>query len=179
MPRESHLRQVNGATIQLDRIDIKILAALQVDGRMTNLKLAELVGLSATPCLQRVRRLEGAGYIRSYEAVVDMARLAPHFLAFIQVKVASQRFEDMKRLERYIRSSPLILECYRIGSEFDYLLKSVARDVCQHQELIDELLSDEIGVLHVASFIALGNIKQSRSIPIGLLEPSLKLAGGM
>jgi DNA-binding Lrp family transcriptional regulator len=108
-----------------------------------------------------------------------MARLTPHFLAFIQVKVASQRFEDMKRLERYIRSSPLILECYRIGSEFDYLLKSVARDVCQHQELIDELLSDEIGVLHVASFIALGNIKQSRSIPIGLLEPSLKLAGGM
>jgi len=58
-------------------------------------------------------------------------------------------------------------------------LKSVARDVCQHQELIDELLSDEIGVMHVASFIALGNIKQTRSIPIGLLEPSLKLAGGM
>jgi Lrp/AsnC family transcriptional regulator, regulator of ectoine-degradation genes len=179
MPRESNLRQVNGPSIQLDRIDIKILAALQVDGRVTNLKLAELVGLSATPCLQRVRRLEGAGYIRSYEAVVDMARLTPHFLAFIQVKVASQRFEDMKRFERYIRSSPLILECYRIGSEFDYLLKSVARDVCQHQELIDELLSDEIGVLHVASFIALSNIKQTRSIPLGLLEPSLKLAGGM
>jgi Lrp/AsnC family transcriptional regulator, regulator of ectoine-degradation genes len=179
MIKEPHLRQVAGTSIQLDRIDLKILAALQLDGRMTNLKLAESVGLTATPCLQRVRRLEAAGYIRSYEAVVDMARLTPHLLAFIQIRLASQRFEDVKRFERYVRSSPLILECYRIGAEFDYLLKSVTRDVNQHRELVDELLGDEVGVQHVASFIALGNIKQSRSVPIGLLEPSLKLAGGM
>jgi DNA-binding Lrp family transcriptional regulator len=175
--KEIHLRQVAGTNIQLDRIDLKILAALQTDGRMTNLKLAELVGLTATPCLQRVRRLENSGYIRSYEAVVDIARLTPHLVAFIQIKLGSQRFEDMKRFERYVRSSPLILECHRIGSEFDYLLKSVTRDVSQHRELVDELLSEEVGALRVDSFIALGNIKQSRSIPIGLLEPSLKLAG--
>jgi DNA-binding Lrp family transcriptional regulator len=100
-------------------------------------------------------------------------------VAFVQIKVASQRFEDIKRVERYIRACALILECYRIGSEFDYLLKTVARDVGQHQQLLDELLADEVGVSHVASFIALGNVKQSRSIPIGLLEPSLKLAEAM
>jgi DNA-binding Lrp family transcriptional regulator len=177
MSKETHLRQVAGTNIQLDRIDLKILAALQTDGRMTNLKLAELVGLTATPCLQRVRRLENAGYIRSYEAVLDIARLTPHLVAFIQIKLASQRFEEVKRFERYVRSSSLILECHRIGSDFDYLLKSVTRDVSQHGELVDELLSDEVGVLRVASFIALGSIKQSRRIPIGLLEPSMKLAG--
>jgi DNA-binding Lrp family transcriptional regulator len=179
MAREWAIRPVRGGEIRIDRIDIKILAALQADGRMTNLKLAEQVGLSPTPCLQRVKRLEGAGYIRSYEAVVDLVRLAPHFCAFVQVRVASQRFEDMKRFERYVRASPLILECYRIGSEFDYLLKSVARDVCHHQQMLDELLSDEVGVKHVASYISLGSIKQVRTVPVGLLEPSLQLAAGM
>jgi DNA-binding Lrp family transcriptional regulator len=179
MAREWDIRPVRSGEIRLDRIDIKILAALQADGRMTNLKLAELVGLSPTPCLQRVRRLESAGYIRSYEAVVDLVRLAPHFCAFVQVKVASQRFEDMRRLENYVRASPLILECYRIGSEFDYLLKVVARDVCHHQKMLDELLSDEVGARHVASYIALGSIKQVRSVPLGLLEPALQMAAGM
>jgi DNA-binding Lrp family transcriptional regulator len=179
MAREWDIRQVRSGEIRIDRIDIKILSALQTDGRMTNLKLAELVGLSPTPCLQRVKRLESAGYIRSYEAVVDLVRLAPHFCAFVQVKVASQRFEDLKRFEHYVRSSPLILECYRIGSEFDYLLKSVARDVCHHQKMLDELLSDAVGVRHVSSYIVLGNIKQVRTVPIGLLEPSLQLAAGM
>ena len=170
MTKTPYLQTAHDGDIKLDRIDLKILAALQGDGRITNLRLADIVGLSATPCLQRVRRLEKAGYIRRYEAVLDLQRLYPHFVAFIQIQVASQRLEDIRQLERFIRSCPSIVECHRIGSGFDYLIKSVNADMCQLQELVDDLLSDEFKTTHVSSYLALRSIKQGRSVPIEMLS---------
>jgi len=151
---------------RLDRLDIKILAALQTDGRMTNLKLAEFVGLSPTPCLQRVRRLEGAGYIRTYEAVLDVGRLASHLVAFTQVTLSSQRFEDTRRFERFIQSTPWVMECFAVGAGYDYLVQSVARDVHHYQEFTEELLSEEVGAKQVASFITLKTVKRTRAFPL-------------
>jgi DNA-binding Lrp family transcriptional regulator len=164
---------------RLDRLDIKILAALQTDGRMTNLKLAEFVGLSPTPCLQRVRRLEGAGYIRTYEAVLDVGRLASHLVAFTQVTLSSQRFEDTRRFERFIQSTPWVMECFAVGAGYDYLVQSVARDVHHYQEFTEELLSEEVGAKQVASFITLKTVKRTRAFPLELLNQKVQALAGM
>ena len=89
---------------RLDRLDLKILAALQLDGRMTNVKLAQAVGLSPTPCLQRVRRLEAAGYIKGYGAAIDLARLGPHIVVFTEITLRSHGREDFLRFERWCRA---------------------------------------------------------------------------
>jgi Lrp/AsnC family transcriptional regulator, regulator of ectoine-degradation genes len=159
-----------GGSIRLDRLDVRILVALQNDGRMTNLKLADIVGLSPTPCLQRVRRLESAGYIKTYEAVLDIARLVRHQFVFTQVTLASQKYEDAQRFERFVNTTPEILECFGIGSGYDYLVQSVARDIPHYQELVDALLSDLVGVKHVATFLSLKTVKRTRALPVSLLQ---------
>lgn len=179
MPNPPHLRQIAGGSLRLDRLDIKILVALQADGRMTNLKLAEVVGLSPTPCLQRVRRMEAAGYIRAYEASLDAARLAAHMVVFTQVTLASHRYEDARRFERYAQASPYVMECHGVGGGFDYLIKSVARNVAHHQEMLDELVSEEVGVKQVASFISLKTLKDSRQFPLTQFDPGLQVVGGL
>lgn len=165
--------------LRLDRLDIKILAALQTDGRMTNLKLAEFVGLSPTPCLQRVRRLEAAGYIRTYEAVLDVGRLASHLVAFTQVTLCSQRSEDTRRFERFVQSSPWVMECFGVGAGYDYLMQSVARDVHHYQEFTEQLLSGEVGARQIASFITLKTVKRTRAFPLELLNQKVQAVGGM
>ena len=168
LAHELHLPQFQATAVRLDRLDIKILAALQTDGRMTNLKLAEIVGLSATPCLQRVRRLEASGYIKAYEAVLDVARLAPHLLVITRVTLSSQRYEDTQRFERWVNNTPEILECFGVGSDYDYLVQSIARDIAHYQELVDELLSDAVGARQVATFITLKTVKRTRALPASL-----------
>jgi DNA-binding Lrp family transcriptional regulator len=152
--------------VRLDRLDLKILSALQVDGRITNLKLADLIGLSATPCLQRVRRLEAAGYIRAYGAEIDAGRLFDHVVVHSQVVLASQREADTVRFERFVQSEPRIVECVRVAGDSDYLIKTVARDVADHQNLIDLLLGDGVGALRVTSQVATRSVKQSRVFPL-------------
>lgn len=166
-----HLRQVSGARLRLDRIDVKILATLQDDGRITNLKLAETVGLSPTPCLQRVRRLEAAGYIRAYGAMLDVSRLGSHIIVHTEVRLQRRSYEDAQRFERYIRDLPLAIECYLVGGDHDYLVKIVARDVNHYQEIMDAMMSAGVGVERFASFIALKEIKQSRIFPLALFQP--------
>jgi len=175
----AYCRAPADSAFRLDRLDIKILVALQVDGRITNLKLAEVVGLSPTPCLQRVRRLEAAGYIRTYEAVLDVSRLATHLVAFTQVTLASQRFEDVRRFERFVQSSPWVMECFGIGAGYDYLLQSVARDVRHYQEFTEELLSQEVGARQVASFITLKTVKRTRAFPLELLDQKVQALTGL
>jgi Lrp/AsnC family transcriptional regulator of ectoine degradation len=150
----------------LDRLDLKILSTLQADGRITNLKLADLVGLSATPCLQRVRRLETAGYIRAYVAEIDAGRLFDHVVVHSQVVLASQREADASRFEHFVQTDPRIVECVRVAGESDYLIKTVARDLTDHQDLIDLLLGDGVGALRVTSQVATRSVKQSRVFPL-------------
>ena len=172
MTNELHFPQIHSGTPRLDRLDIKILAALQTDGRMTNLKLADIVGLSPTPCLQRVRRLEATGYIKAYEAILDVARLAPHMFVITQVSLANQRYEDTQRFERFVQNTPEVLECFAVGSDYDYLVQSIVRNIAHYQELVDALLSDAVGARQVATYITLKTVKRTRALPSSLFQPS-------
>jgi Lrp/AsnC family transcriptional regulator of ectoine degradation len=165
-----------GKGVRLDRLDLKILSALQTDGRITNLKLADMVGLSATPCLQRVRRLEAAGYIRAYGAELDAERLFDHVVVHSQVVLASQRQADVTRFERFVMAEPRIVECARIAGESDYLLKSVACDLADHQHLVDALLGESVGAARLTCLVATRNVKQSRVFPLECMRGSLELA---
>jgi DNA-binding Lrp family transcriptional regulator len=160
---------VEDARLRLDRLDIKILAALQSDGRMSNLKLSELVSLSPTPCLQRVRRLENAGFIVAYGATLDIKRIAPHITVHTDVTLRRRTAECTQQFERYVRDEQFIVECYLVSGGFDYVLKVMARDVDHYREVMDDMLAAEVGVERFSSFISLQQIKQSRGFPVGLI----------
>ena len=122
---------------KLDPIDRMILAELQADGRMTNVKLASRVGISAPPCLRRVRTLEQQGYIRGYHADVDARTLGFEVSVFAMVGLVSQAEADLSAFEDRCRDWPLVRECHMLNGEVDFILKCVAPDLstCQRQDL--------------------------------------------
>jgi DNA-binding Lrp family transcriptional regulator len=112
---------------RLDAIDLKILAELQADGRMTNVELSRRVGISAPPCLRRVRALEEAGYIRGYRALLEEKRLGFEVVAFAMVHLSSQADSDLAAFEAFVRAQPLVRECWMLSGEIDFVLKCVVR----------------------------------------------------
>ena len=140
---------------KLDRIDLKILSALQSNGRITNAALADAVGLSQSPCLQRVKRLEEAGYIAGYGAQIDVRRLADAITVFTEVTITDHRREDFVKFEDGIAHFPEITECHLISGGYDYLLKFVARSVSDYQATIERLLDARIGIEKYFSYIVI------------------------
>lgn len=152
---------------RLDRIDIGILAELQRSGRITNADLAERVGLSASPCLARVKRLERAGYIAGYGARINLAKLFRAQVVFTSVTLDNHRREDFQCFEQGLRSLDELTECHVVSGGFDYLLKFVVRDVAHYQGLIEDLLDRDIGISKYFSYIVIKS-------PIIRTEVSLK-----
>src|SRR5213593_4105012 len=130
-----------GASVaaRLDAIDRQILKELQDDGRMTNVELARRVGISAPPCLRRVRALEEAGYIRGYRALLNEKELGCEVIAFAMVHLSSQAEADLQAFERFVRGQPLVRECWMLSGEIDFILKCVAPDLRTFQAFIAEL----------------------------------------
>lgn len=155
----------------LDRIDLKILAALQTDGRMTNLRLAELVGLSPTPSLQRVRRLEADGYILAYGATLDVARLGTFITVYTDIALASRTKEYSQPFERYVRACDMIVECCAVTGEYSYIVKSLARDVAHYQAMMEDMLDRNLGIANFKSYIAVHPVKQAAAFPLSLIAP--------
>lgn len=155
--------------MKLDEIDIRILAVLQREGRITKLKLAEKVNLSATPCWERLRRLEKNGVIAGYHARIDLARLARFTLVLTEITLHRHQQADFQRFEQSMRETPEVLECYATGGGIDYLVKVVARDVDHYQRLIDGLLTSDIGIDRYFTYIVTKPIKESRDLPLQLL----------
>ena len=124
---------------KLDEIDRKILAELQADGRMTNVELARRVGISAPPCLRRVRALEEAGYIKGYRGLLDEKRLGYELVAFAMVHLSSQAEADLNAFEAYVRKQALVRECWMLSGEIDFILKCVAPDLKAFQAFVAEL----------------------------------------
>lgn len=155
--------------MKLDEIDIRILAVLQREGRITKLKLAEKVNLSATPCWERLRRLEKNGVIAGYHARLDLARLARFTLVLTEITLHRHQQADFQRFEQTMRETPEVLECYATGGGIDYLVKVVARDVDHYQRLVDGLLTSDIGIDRYFTYIVTKPIKESRDIPLQLL----------
>ena len=140
---------------KLDRIDIKILTALHEDGRITNAALSELVGLSPSPCLQRVKRMEESGLIAGYQAEIDVHRLADTITVFTEVTIADHRREDFATFEKGIEQFPEVVECHLISGGYDYLLKFVSRSVSDYQSSIERLLDAQIGIEKYFSYIVI------------------------
>lgn len=154
--------------IKLDKIDRKILFHLQGDGRMTNVDLAKKAGISAPPCLRRVRALEEAGYILSYHAVLDSASMGYAVNVFAHVKLVSQAETDLKQFETLIKSWPMVREAHMLAGETDFLLKIVAKDWDDYQRFLTEKLTAAPNVTSVKSSLAVHTTKQESGIPIEL-----------
>ncbi|WP_108660188.1 Lrp/AsnC family transcriptional regulator [Acuticoccus kandeliae] len=156
---------------KLDRIDIAILATLQRSGRMANVDLAAAVGLSPSPCLTRVKRLEAAGYIEGYRAEIAWTKLAAHIIVFTEVTLSDHRREDFIRFEAEIRRVEAVTECHVVSGGYDYLLKFVARNVAHYQDIIEGLLDRNVGIEKYFSYVVIKTVIVRPGVPVGLLIP--------
>ena len=158
--------------LRLDAIDLKILDAVQRDGRITKLALAEQVGLSPTPCWVRLHRLEKAGIISGYHARVAIRTVLPVATVLLEVSLGSHRQADFDRFERVVRDIPEIVACWSVGGGVDYVLKVMARDIDAYQRLIDGLLEREIGIDRYFTYIVTKTVKEETVLPVAdLLQP--------
>lgn len=140
---------------KLDRIDIKILAELQRSGRITNAELADRVGLSPSPCLARVKRLEAAGYISGYSALINLAKIGSGQIVFTSVTLGDHRRQDFARFEQRIAHYEELVECHLVSGGFDYLLKFYVKGIAEYQSMMEEILESNIGVSKYFSYIVI------------------------
>ena len=158
-------------TPKLDRIDLKILAQLQKTGRITNVELADAVGLSPSPCLTRVKRLEQAGYITGYGAQINLHKLGEFLTVFTEVTLQDHKSSDFARFEAKIRTIDEIIECHLVSGGYDYLLRFLTRGVNHYQEIIEELLERNIGIAKYFSYIVIKSPFIKTHCPIERLFP--------
>jgi DNA-binding Lrp family transcriptional regulator len=158
---------------KLDPIDRQILAELQADGRMTNVELAKRVGISAPPCLRRVRTLEESGYIRGYHADVNARSLGFEVQVFAMVGLVSQAEVDLSAFERRCREWPLVRECHMLNGEVDFILKCVAPDLSTFQNFLTEQLTAADNVASVKTSLVIRGAKDDPGVPFEVLEARL------
>jgi len=143
----------------LDQIDRRILAALAQDGRISVAELSRRVNLSKTPCQARIRRLEAAGYILGYRAVIDPKRLGLPHVAFVEVKLTDTRKAALEAFNRAVRALPEVEQAHMIASSFDYLLKVRTRDIAAYRELLGEKISALPHVAHTSTHVSMEAVK--------------------
>ena len=140
---------------KLDRIDLKILAKLQQHGRITNVELADAAGLSPSPCLTRVKRLEQAGYITGYGAQINLNLLGEFLTVFTEVTLAEHRRGDFSRFESRIAKVDESVECHLVSGGYDYLLKFITRGVAHYQTIIEGMLESDYGISKYFSYVVI------------------------
>ncbi|MAY86594.1 Lrp/AsnC family transcriptional regulator [Arenibacterium halophilum] len=158
---------------RLDPIDRKILAELQADGRMTNVELARRVGISAPPCLRRVRTLEEAGLIRGYHAEVNARDLGFEVQVFAMVGLDSQAESELSAFEERCRNWPLVRECHMLNGEVDFILKCVAPDLSSFQSFLTGELLTTPNVASVKTSLVIRVAKDDPGVPFDILEDRL------
>lgn len=151
---------------RLDATDWRILRALQADGRITNVDLARKVGISAPPCLRRVRALEDAGFIRRYTALLDDRALGFGVTAFAMVGLHSQAEVDLVAFEERVRNSPIVRDCYMLSGEIDFMLRCVAPDLSAFQDFIIHELTAAPNVASVKTSLVIRASKHDPGVPI-------------
>lgn len=158
---------------KLDPIDRHILAELQADGRMTNVELAKRVGISAPPCLRRVRTLEEAGFIKGYHADIDARELGFEVQVFAMVRLHSQAEADLSAFEARCRAWPLVRECHMLNGEIDFILKCVSPDLSTFQNFLTEQLTAADNVASVKTSLVIRCAKDQPGVPFDVLESRL------
>lgn len=152
--------------IKLDRIDLKILLLLQTDARITNSALAEQVGLSPSPCLERVRKLEKAKLISQYRAILNIERLIQHVYVFMEITLENHDPQHFSLFEKYVSGMPEVLNCTLISGDFDYLLKVIAVDIVHLHSISQSMLAANIGIAKHFTYISLKTVKDTAEIPV-------------
>lgn len=158
---------------KLDEIDRMILSELQADGRMTNVELAKRVGISAPPCLRRVRTLEEQGFIRGYHADVNARELGFEVQVFAMVGLISQAEADLSAFEERCKGWPLVRECHMLNGEVDFILKCVAPDLRTFQNFLTEDLLRASNVASVKTSLVIRGAKDEPGVPFDVLEDRL------
>ena len=152
--------------MSIDRIDKASLGELQRDGRLSNVKLAEAVGLSEAACLRRVRGLEDEGYISGYAAVVNAARVGLPGNVFVEITLHQEQQKDLDAFETAVRGVPEVMECYLLTGQYDYLLRVVVKDLEDFERIHRESITRLPGVSRVQTSIALRTVAKGRRLPI-------------
>lgn len=152
--------------MKLDRIDIKILVELQKNGRLTNNDLAERVHLSASPCLMRLKKLQGAGLIRGFAAEIDMARLADVLTVFTEVTLARHRPQDLSRFVAALADIDNVVECHLVSSGYDYLVKFNTCGIAEYQDIVERLLDMDLGLKKYFSYVVFKTPIMPRQLPV-------------
>ncbi|ACV26537.1 MAG: leucine-responsive transcriptional regulator Lrp [Kangiella sp.] len=150
----------------LDRIDLRILNELQQNGRISNVELAKRVGLSATPCLERVKRLETNGFIEGYSAKLNPMKLAASLLVFVEIRLSRTSPDVFEEFKQAVTMLPTILECHLVSGDFDYLLKARVADMKAYRKLLGETLLMLPGVSASRSYMVMEEVKETSLLPI-------------
>jgi DNA-binding Lrp family transcriptional regulator len=150
----------------LDRIDRRLLAELQDEGRVTNVELAQRVGLTAPPCLRRVRALEDEGVIRGYHAELDAAKLGYTTTVFALVSLKSQAESALRQFEEHVGALPEVRECHMLNGEIDFILKIVSKDLQSFQEFLTSRLTPAPNVASVKTSLTIRTAKQLPGVPL-------------
>jgi DNA-binding Lrp family transcriptional regulator len=169
-PGIAHQPPEASLSTRLDAIDRNILRELQDNGRITNVELARRVGISAPPCLRRVRALEEAGYIKGYRALLDEKLLGYEVTVFAMVHLSSQAEADLIAFEDFVRRQPLVRECWMLSGEIDFMLKCVAPDLKTFQAFVSELTAAP-NVRNVKTSLTLRNSKNAPMVPLETMRP--------
>jgi len=155
---------------KLDKIDRTILSELQIDGRMTNVNLAKKVGISAPPCLRRVRSLEEGGYIKGYHANIEARALGFQVKVFAMVGLVSQAESDLSSFEEKCSNWPLVRECHMLNGEVDFILKCVSPDLSTFQSFLTEELTAAENVASVKTSLVIRGSKEETGVPFDVVE---------
>ena len=151
---------------ELDRIDRKILDILQRDGRMSITDLAERISLSATPCSERVKRLEREGVITGYHARVNPAALGLNLLVFLEIKLSAKSGDVFDRVKQELLYVPEVMECHLVSGDFDYLVKARLSEMNEYQRLLGEILKRLPASAESHSYVVMEEIKETLSLPV-------------
>lgn len=150
----------------LDRLDRKILIELQKNGRISNVELAKTIGLSPTPCLERVKRLEHQGYIKDYRAIVEPEKLGAAMLVFVEIKLVKTSVDIFEEFASAVRDLEDIQECHLVSGNFDYLLKTRVSDMSSYRQLLGDVLLHLPGVSESRTYVVMESVKQTTTIKI-------------
>jgi Lrp/AsnC family transcriptional regulator, leucine-responsive regulatory protein len=151
----------------LDRLDLKILNLLQQEGRVAMTELAEQVGLSITPCIERVKRMERDGVIMGYYARVNPTLLGASLLVFVEITLDHKNGNMFDQFRREVLRIPEVLECHLVSGDFDYLIKARLREMSDYRKLLGDILLQLPGAVQSKSYVVMEEIKESLMIAVG------------
>ncbi|BCH16760.1 MULTISPECIES: Lrp/AsnC family transcriptional regulator [unclassified Mesorhizobium] len=155
--------------MKLDKIDIKILSQLQKNGRVTNVELADLVNLSPSPCLMRVKKLQAEGFITGYSAQIDVSKLGQTLTIFTEVTLKHHQQNDFARFLTAIQKVDSVIECHLVSGGYDYLVKFVTGGISEYQTIMERMIELDIGIDKYFSFVVLKSPIVKSHLPLDVI----------